>query len=185
MHSTQEETMRKRRLAIVAMGAFAGIALAAARGQTFSATPINDLGSGLYLNQYQGGLYPGGSNSAPAAHAAEGVLRGGSEIVPLDINGNPSAAGHYVMLSIGMSNTTQEFCSQSGAIPPNSWTFMGQAAANSGVNHTQLIIANGAQGGKAAAFWDSPTDPDYDRVRDTVLAPQGLSEKQVQTAWVK
>jgi hypothetical protein len=62
---------------------------------------------------------------------------------------------------------------------------MGQAAADPQVNRTTLVIANGAQGGKSADFWDSPTDPDYDRVRDTVLAPQGLSELQVQAAWVK
>ena len=31
--------------------------------------PINDLGTGLYLNQYQGGLYPGGSNTMPVAHS--------------------------------------------------------------------------------------------------------------------
>jgi hypothetical protein len=30
-------------------------------------TPLNDLGAGLYLNQFQGGLYPGGFNSMPAA----------------------------------------------------------------------------------------------------------------------
>jgi hypothetical protein len=176
--------MRRQHFAIVALGAFAGIPLAGLRAQTFSATPLNDLGAGLYLNQYQGGLYPNGSNTVPAGHASDGVLRAGG-IQPLDLNGNPSASGHYVLLSIGMSNTTQEFCSQSGAIPPNPWTFMGQAASNASVNHTQLTIANGAQGGKAAAFWDSPTDPDYDRVRDAVLTPQGLSEKQVEAAWVK
>src|SRR6184192_3764962 len=35
--------------------------------------PLNDLGSGLYLNLYQGGLYPGGSNVMPAAHANDGL----------------------------------------------------------------------------------------------------------------
>ena len=38
-----------------------------------AATPINDLGAGLYLNQYQGGLYPGGSNLMPAPHATLGA----------------------------------------------------------------------------------------------------------------
>jgi hypothetical protein len=62
---------------------------------------------------------------------------------------------------------------------------MGQAARDGSVNHTSLAIVNGAQGGKSASFWDSPADPDYDRVRDTRLAPQGLSEQQVQAVWVK
>lgn len=147
-------------------------------------TPLNDLGSGLYLGQFQGGLYPGGSNAVPAAHAAEGRSRA-LAIGPLDVNGNPSPTGKYVFLSIGMSNTTQEFCSQGGGLPCNSWTFMGQAAVNPRVNIASLVIANGALGGQTAASWDNPADPNYDRVRNNVLAPQGLSEAQVQAVWVK
>ena len=30
--------------------------------QSIAFTPISDLGTGLYLNQFQGGLYPSGSN---------------------------------------------------------------------------------------------------------------------------
>lgn len=139
-------------------------------------TPLNDLGTGLYLGQFQGGLYPGGSNLVPAAHAADGRARA-LAIAPID--------GKHVLLSIGMSNTTQEFCSQNGALPCDAWTFMGQAAVNPRVNNTTLAIVNGALGGQAAATWDSPTDQNYDRVRDNVLAPQGLTESQVQVVWVK
>ncbi len=146
--------------------------------------PIDDLGVGLYLGQFQGGLYPGGANLAPPPHAAEGALRAAS-IEPLDPDGNPDPAGRYVLLSIGMSNTTQEFCSQSGAEPCDPWTFMGQAGANDAVNHATLVIANGAKGGQAAAAWDSPEEPNYDRILKTVLQPMGLSEAQVRIAWVK
>src|SRR2546423_1279999 len=146
--------------------------------------PLNDLGSGLYLNQFQGGLYPNGSNVVPAAHAAEGLNRS-SAIRPLNTQGQPDPNGKYVLISIGMSNTTQEFCSQNSSAPCDSWTFMGQAAANPAVNHSSLSIVNGAQGGKSASYWDSPTDPDYNRIVTDWLTPNGLSEKQVQTAWVK
>jgi len=149
-----------------------------------SKTPINDLGAGLYLNQFQGGLYPNGVNDVPAAHAAVGVSRAHG-IQPLNLQGQPSPTGRYVLLSIGMSNTTQEFCSQNSALPCDPWTFMGQAAINPNVNHDTLAIVNGAAGGQAALSWDSPADLNYDRVRDTRLIPQGLSEAQVQAVWVK
>lgn len=144
---------------------------------------LSDMGSSAYLG-FPGGLYPGGSNAVPAQHNAAGLQRANA-VQPLDVNGSPSPSGKIVLLSIGMSNTTQEFCSQSSDLPCNSWTFMGQAAADASVNQTALVIVNGAMGGRTASAWDSPADADYDRIRDTRFAPQGLTEQQVQVAWVK
>lgn len=145
--------------------------------------PLTDLGQGNYLG-FLGGLYPSGSNALPSAHASAGLSRAVA-IEPLDRDGRESPAGKYVLLSIGMSNTTQEFCSQSSELPCDSWTFMGQAAADPSVNQTTLVMVNGAMGSRAAPSWDSPADPDYDRIRDTRLLPQGFGENQVQIAWVK
>jgi len=147
-------------------------------------TPLNDLGSGLYLGQFEGGLYAGGMNVPPVDHDLAG-LAAAQMVQPLDINGQPSPDGHYILLSIGMSNTTQEFCSVGGGEPCDPWTFMGQAADNPLVNHQELVIINGARGGQAAATWDNPADQNYDRVRDDILLPRGLSEAQVQVVWVK
>jgi hypothetical protein len=152
--------------------------------QAPAATPLNDLGSGFYLNQFQGGLYPNGTNEAPAAHAVEGIARAAA-IRPLDPSGEPDPNGHFVFVSIGMSNTTQEFCSGNATGSCASYSFMGQAAVDLRVNHDTLFIVNGAAGGKSASYWDSPADPDYDRIVADWLAPNGLSEKQVQAAWVK
>ncbi|MFQ5429939.1 MAG: dockerin type I domain-containing protein [Phycisphaerae bacterium] len=145
--------------------------------------PINDLGAGLYLGQFQGGLYPGGANAPPAAHDAEGLARA-LAVEPLSAAGNPDPNGRYALLSIGMSNTTQEFCSKGSQEPCDSWTFMGQAAASPQVNHTTLAIVNGARGGQAAPLWTSPTSTNYNIVQ-TKLAEKGLTEAQVQIIWIK
>jgi hypothetical protein len=163
----------------------AAMAVVAAIAQSAAASmPLNDLADGLYLNQFQGGLYPNGSNEVPAAHAAEGLARAAA-IRPLNTLGQPAADGKYALVSIGMSNTTQEFCGANQASACRSWSFMGKAAVHPDVNHTSLFTVNGAVGGRSASYWDSPTDPDYDRIVTDWLTPSGLSEQQVQVAWVK
>jgi len=151
-------------------------------GSDTGSIPISDMTATQSYLGYAGGLYPGGS-TIPAAHLAAGIART-KAIQPLDVNGNPSATGKYVLVSIGMSNTTQEFCSASTP-PCASWSFMGQAAADPAVNRSTLVMINGARGGQTAAAWVSPTSAEYDRIRDSWLAPAGLSELQVQIAWVK
>jgi hypothetical protein len=142
--------------------------------------PLTDMGGGAYLG-FEGGLYPEASNDVPSDHARAG-LRKAEAIVPRNPAGIPDPGGKYVLLSIGMSNTTQEFCGGSPCAPG---TFMARAAADPEVNHTTLAIVDGAAGGQTADTWDSPADANYDRVRDTRLAPLGLTEAQVQVAWVK
>jgi hypothetical protein len=62
---------------------------------------------------------------------------------------------------------------------------MGRAAGDPTVNHYTLVIVNGAADGQDAPAWTSPTSPNYDRIKVARLAPLGLSENQVQAAWVK
>jgi hypothetical protein len=89
-------------------------------------------------------------------------------------------------LSIGMSNTTQEFCSGSSTTTGcSTWSFMGQAGTDAGVNHTTLAVVNGARGGQDAQTWDAATDANYDSIRLNRLGPLGLTERQVQVVWVK
>jgi hypothetical protein len=145
--------------------------------------PINDLGGARYLG-FTGGLYENGSNVMPGDHRAAG-LAAASKVRPLDANGNPSPNGKIVLLSIGMSNTTQEFCAANNPAPCTAWSFTGQATDDAAVNHTTLAIINGARGGQSAATWDLPSKTNYDLVRTTDLQPAGLTEKQVQAAWVK
>jgi hypothetical protein len=177
--------MKRSSIIIAAAAGLAAPALAQnCAGTSTGRVPISDLGTGLYLGQFQGGLYPGGSNVMPAPHNAEGLARAGS-FQGLNAAGQPDPAGRIVLISVGMSNTTQEFCSQSSGEPCDPWTFQGRAGVNPVVNRPTVAIVNGAAGGQAAPSWDEPTDPNYNRIRDQVLAPRGLTEAQVQVAWLK
>ena len=173
----------------------------AGSGATPTPTPVatgmdalSDLGTGMYLGQFQGGLYPNGLNTAPAAQDAAGKARA-ALIQPLDASGNPSATGKIVMMSIGMSNTTDEWCDAPvGQLSCMSWTFTGKAIADASVNK-KIVYANGALGGQDAKQWLSANVclpvpiqgycNNYDRVAAAVLGTLGLSEKQVQVIWLK
>jgi hypothetical protein len=133
---------------------------------------------------YPGGLYPGGLNQAPPDHdSAARAWR--NKIQPLDVNGDESPFGKFVLISIGMENASQEWCSQSSGPPCAAWSFMGKAAADPSVNHYTLVIVNGAADGQDAPAWTSASSPTYDRIKTGRLAPLGLSENQVQAVWVK
>jgi hypothetical protein len=148
-----------------------------------SPVPLTDMGTNNYLG-FSGGLYPNASNSIPAVHLNAGVGFANS-VQPLDTSGNPATNGRIAMVSIGMSNTTQEYCSDSSFLPCSSWTFVGQALADPLVNQSTLFFVNGARDSRTAALWESPTSAEYDRVLQDWLQPNGLSERQVQIAWVK
>lgn len=154
-----------------------------ASGSAFTGlVPLTDMGSLQYKGQ-AGGLYPG-RNDMPGYHEKQG-LNAARSIRPLNTSGLPAANGRIVLMSIGMSNATQEWCSDSGARPCLKRSFTGRAAADAAVNHSTLVVVNGARPGGVASNWISPNLPDYDRIRTTVLAPQSLTEKQVQVIWMK
>lgn len=145
--------------------------------------PLNDLGNAKYLGQFEGGLYEHGANVPPADHEAAGLAQA-ALVRPLDRDGNPSANGKIAMVSVGMSNTTQEFCATGNPAPCTTWSFVGQAGADAAVNHSTLMLVNGARGGQAADSWESPAQPTWDGVKANLTAA-GLTEAQVQTAWIK
>ncbi len=165
--------------AVIVFSVLAVAGLAASPGFRSIRVPLTDMGR--TYKGFSGGLYPDAANEMPTDHETAGIDKAG-RIVPRDTAGAPDPSGKYVLVSIGMSNTTQEFC---GGTPCGPGTFMAQAAADPSVNHGTLAIVDGAAGGQTADTWDSPADLNYDRVRDTRLAPRGLTEAQVQVAWVK
>jgi len=175
---------------------------------TIHFTPLTDFAPGqLYLNRYPGLLYDG-SNSVPSDHDADGKVFA-SKIQPLDTNGQPSSMGKIVFLSIGFSNNTIEVCGGDTFLgppgdtddpeatdcpPPNAQTpfnqpesFIGHAFNDPRVNHATVVIVDGAKADQTFNLWDPTLSgySEYDRVRDEILVPAGLSEAQVQSIWVK
>jgi hypothetical protein len=163
----------------------------------FSATPLVDFAPGqLYFGEFPGMLY-NGSNSPPPAQLAAGQAAG-ALVQPLDVNGNPSPTGEIVLISLGMSETYDDWCDGDQATngPCTNFSFTGQAAASSSVNHTTLAIMDGADSGMSTwawtcAFGNCPISGsisypnNYDRVLNDILTPAGLTEAQVQVVWIE
>jgi hypothetical protein len=149
--------------------------------------PLVDMKPGDEYKGFSGGLYPGSSNEMPEAHSLAG-LQFAAKIQPLSPNtGEPSMKGKYALLSIGMSNTSMEFChADIGKGDCDSFSFMAKAAADSSVNHEHLFIINGAKGGQVAYNWTDPDDEfgNYERIND-LLHESALSNLNIQVAWIK
>lgn len=166
------------------------------------ATPLTDFAPGQTYKGFPGFLYDG-SNTVPADHDADGKTFAGNIHA---INGK------IVFLGIGMSNATIELCGGNafqnndpddplatscplpGSNPPYNQvqSFLGQWVGDGTVNHTTVVPVDGAKGGQTFTDWDpfvancgTTCWANYDRVRDQILTPAGLSESQVQSVWLK
>jgi len=118
-----------------------------------------------------GGLYGGGQNEPPDAHPAA-ARKEAAKIVPLDKAGRPAEGGTVALVSISMSNATQEF------------SFFKTVADADPDKSPRLTIVDCAQGGQAMAEWVDPKARPWAEA-DRRLAAAGVSRNQVQVAWVK
>ena len=121
--------------------------------------------------QWDGGLYGGGSNEVPPAQQAL-AAKALAAIQPLNPDGKPAADGKIVLMSIGMSNTTMEFSQFVKAANADE-----RKAAN-------VVIVDGAQGGKAAKQWAASDAPPW-TVAGQRLEQAGVTPQQVQVLWIK
>jgi ribosome assembly protein YihI (activator of Der GTPase) len=131
--------------------------------------PLTEL-TASYLGR-DGGLYGGGKNDPPAAQQAL-ISKALADIKPLDSSGKAGADGKIVMISIGMSNTTQEFSA-----------FVSLANGDSR-KADNLVIVDCAQGGQTARAW-SASDANAWSVAEQRLKQAGMSPQQVQVVWIK
>ena len=142
------------------------------------AIPLTELGSQTYtrmdgqVTTFTGGLYPGGLNTPPLAHA-QAALTLAREIVPRAGDGQVDLnSGKIGLVSVGMSNTNYEFDA-----------FQKLAGGEETIN-PQLVLVNGALGGQTADKWVDPNAIAWQELHNT-LERYGLTDQQVQVAWVK
>jgi len=152
----------------------------------FSATPLIDFAPGeKYLDLFSGFLFDDG-NRPPRDHDIAG-RKAGAAIQPLDAGGHPAIDGKIVFLSIGFSNTSLKWAGENSGTPervlPGSFTAL--TLASSDVNHTHVLILNGALEGHPTKSWVNPWGNNYSTVRDRVLVPRGVTEAQVQAIWMQ
>jgi hypothetical protein len=131
--------------------------------------PLTEL-TGNYKGQ-DGGLYGGGKNEPPADLQAR-ATKAAAQVGPLNAEGKPDASGKIVLLSIGMSNTTMEFSQfvQKANADP-------RKAAN-------VVVVDGAQGGKDATAWATADAQPWKVVEDR-MKQAGVTPRQVQVIWIK
>jgi hypothetical protein len=108
------------------------------------AIPLTELGAHTYtrmdgqVTAFTGGLYPGGENTPPLAHA-QAALSLSREIVPRGGDGQVDLnSGKIGLVSVGMSNTNYEFD-----------VFQKLAGGEETMN-PQVVLVNGALGGQTA-----------------------------------
>ena len=106
-------------------------------------TPLTDMPPGSTYQGFPGGLYPDGNNPPDTWRAA--ALARAQTIRPLAADGTDDASnGRIVLLSVGMSNATQEYSN-----------FVALAGADPR-RDAHVLTVDGAQGGRDATDWIDP-----------------------------
>jgi hypothetical protein len=133
-------------------------------------TPLTELGTAKYKDE-DGGLYGGGKNEPPKSHL-DAALRESAKVQPLDADGKPSKEGKIGLISVGMSNTTQEY------------SRFKQIADADSAKSPRVVIVDTAQGGQTGMRWADTKSALWGEV-DNRLQRAGVSPQQVQVAWMK
>jgi hypothetical protein len=138
--------------------------------------PLCDLTKDQKYKGEDGGLYGAGSNAPPEAHL-KAAMAIAAKIKPLDANGKTSPSGKIVLLTHGMSNTTNE-----------SQRFIEVANADRRKNPAVLIV-DGALGGIDSPQWVS-NKPKRNGANPWEVVSQhlksaGATPEQVQVVWMK
>lgn len=133
--------------------------------------PLTEMSADDRYKDEDGGLYGAGKNTPPDEHrkAAEAAL---AQVQPRDRAGNPAKDGRIAFVSISMSNATQEFSK------------FKQIADADPAKSALVTVVDCAQGGQAMAEWVDPNARPWE-VAEQRLTAAGISDQQVQVAWIK
>ena len=143
--------------------------------QTTGLVPLTEMAAADKYQGQDGGLYGQGQNVPPAALAAA-ARRELSHIRPLNAEGKPAADGRIVLMSIGMSNTTQEFSA-----------FV-ERARKEQASAPNVVIVDCAIGGMDAVAWAQSRRTQWGTPwegADRRLQKTGVTPRQVQVVWLK
>lgn len=133
--------------------------------------PLNEMSAEDRYQEQDGGLYGQGMNQPSDSHQ-DAAKRELEKIQPLNAEGQPAADGRVVLVSISMSNATQEF------------SRFKQIADNDRMKSDHLTIVDCAQGGQAMAEWVPPQGQPWMEAQRR-LDRAGVTAEQVQVAWIK
>ena len=123
---------------------------------------LTDLGTGKYLG-YEGGLYPNGQNTPPAAQLAAAMT---------DARNIAAGQSPYVMISVGVSITR------------TIWDEFGPMEAADPAVNSNLVLVNAAIDGTDSPDWTSPTAGTWLTIVNNYLPYQNVTANQVAAAWI-
>jgi hypothetical protein len=133
--------------------------------------PLDQMTAGEKYKGEDGGLYGAGKN-VPPPEQQKGAEKALKQVVPRGPDGKPAQNGKIVLISMGMSNTTQEFSK-----------FKELADADP-AKSPQLTIVDCAQGGQDAARWNDAELPAWRTALERIRLA-GVTPEQVQVMWMK
>jgi hypothetical protein len=139
--------------------------------ESIGLVPLTEMSARDRYKGEDGGLYGQGLNVPPEAHRKAAVAEL-AKVQPLDAYGKAAKNGRVVLVSISMSNATQEF------------SLFKQLADIDAAKSPVLTIVDCAQGGQAMAEWADPAARPWAEA-DRRLATANATAQQVQAAWVK
>jgi hypothetical protein len=147
-------------------------------------TPLNELGRNTHKG-FAGGLYPDGLNYRPRAHDEAGRNIARTLVFPRNFAGVADTnAGKIGVVSMGMSNTTQEWATGANDGTNDATVAFKYRADHDPSKHPRVSLVDLAQGGRDAPQWTNATMHAWTNVANR-LSAANVSSNQVQVAWIK